>query len=58
MNFSSELLFFFSVLGAFNGIVLSIYILITAGKKHISNKFLGIAILMLSIRAESWLVIL
>ncbi len=51
MNFSSELLFFFSVLGAFNGIVLSIYILITAGKKHISNKFLGIAILMLSIRA-------
>lgn len=51
MNFSSELLFFFSALGAFNGIVLSVYILITAGRKHISNIFLAIALLMLSIRA-------
>ena len=51
MNFSSELLFFFSALGAFNGIVLSVYIFVTAGKKHIANRFLSIALLMLSIRA-------
>ncbi|MEL7147578.1 MAG: AraC family transcriptional regulator, partial [Bacteroidota bacterium] len=51
MNFNSELLFFFSALGAFNGIVLGIYIFFAAGKKHIANKFLAVAVLMLSIRA-------
>ena len=51
MNFSSELLFFFSALGAFNGIVLSAYIFFTAGRKHMANRFLAIALCMLSIRA-------
>ena len=51
MNLSSEYLFFFSALGAFNGVVMSIYILFVEGKKHIGNTFLGIALLMLSVRA-------
>ncbi|MEX0289089.1 MAG: helix-turn-helix domain-containing protein [Flavobacteriaceae bacterium] len=51
MSFNSELLFFFSALGAFNGIILSIYILIVGGKKHRGNIFLGIALIMLCVRA-------
>ena len=51
MSFNSELLFFFSALGAFNGIILSIYMLIVGGKKHLGNIFLGIALIMLSVRA-------
>lgn len=50
MEFSRELLFFFSALGAFNGLVLSLYFLFFAKPKHISNKFLGIFLFMLSIR--------
>ncbi len=50
MEFSRELLFFFSALGAFNGLVLSLYFLIFVKPKHISNKFLGAFLLMLSIR--------
>ena len=50
MEFSRELLFFFSALGAFNGIVLSLYFILFAKPKQISNKFLGIFLLMLSIR--------
>ena len=44
------LLFFFSGLGAFNGLLLSIYFLFFARPKHISNRFLGALLLMLSIR--------
>ncbi len=50
MEFNRELLFFFSALGAFNGLVLSLYFLFYVKPKHISNKFLGAFLLMLSIR--------
>jgi AraC-like DNA-binding protein len=50
VEISSELLFFFSALGAFNGIVLSFYFLFFAKPKHISNHFLGAFLLMISIR--------
>ena len=50
MEFSRELLFFFSALGAFNGLVLSLYFLLYVKPYHISNKFLGAFLLMLSIR--------
>ena len=50
MEVSRELLFFFSALGAFNGLVLSLYFLIFAKPKHISNSFLGAFLAMLSIR--------
>lgn len=50
MDISRELLFFFSALGAFNGIVLSLYFLFRAKPKHISNQFLGAFLLMMSIR--------
>ena len=50
MEISRELLFFFSALGAFNGIVLSFYFLFFAKTKHISNHFLGAFLLMISIR--------
>ena len=50
MDISRELLFFFSALGAFNGIVLGFYFLFFAKPKHISNRFLGAFLLMLSIR--------
>lgn len=50
MEFSKELLFFFSILGAFNGLVLAFYFLFVAKPKTISNRFLGALILMISIR--------
>jgi len=50
MEFNRELLFFFSALGAFNGIVLSLYFLFYVKSQHVSNKFLGAFLLMLSIR--------
>ena len=50
MEFSRELLFFFSALGAFNGVVLSLYFLLFAKPRSISNKFLGFFLLMISIR--------
>ena len=50
MEFSRELLFFFSALGAFNGLLLSLYFIFFVKPKTLSNKFLGIFILMLSIR--------
>lgn len=43
-------LFFFSALGAFNGLIISAYFLFFAKPKHISNYFLGALILALSIR--------
>ncbi len=50
MEYNRELLFFFSALGAFNGLVLSLYFLLFAKPEHISNKFLGAFLLMISIR--------
>ena len=50
MIFNNQLLFFFSALGAFNGLLLSFYFIFFAKPKHISNRFLGVFLLMLSIR--------
>lgn len=50
MEFSRELLFFFSALGAFNGLLLGLYFLLFARPKHLSNYFLGALLISLSIR--------
>lgn len=50
MEVSSELLFFFSALGAFNGFLLGIYYSFFRKPKHISNFFLGGFLICLSIR--------
>lgn len=50
MEVSRELLFFFSALGAFNGLLMALYFIFIAKPKHISNVFLGLFLLMLSIR--------
>lgn len=50
MEFSRELLFFFSALGAFNGVLLSTYFLFFVRPKKLSNAFLGALLLALSIR--------
>ncbi len=50
MDISNELLFFFSALGAFNGLLLGFYFWFYAKPKHISNLFLGGLMISLSIR--------
>jgi len=50
MEVGRELLFFFSALGAFNGLLMGLYFLFFARPKHISNYFLGAFLLSLSIR--------
>jgi AraC-like DNA-binding protein len=50
MNFSKETIFFFSALGAFNGLLLSAYLLFFAKKRMSSHFFLGILLLALSMR--------
>lgn len=50
MEISSELLFFFSALGAFNGFLLGFYFSFFKRPKHISNFFLGAMLICLSIR--------
>lgn len=50
MEVSRELLFFFSALGAFNGIGIGLYFLLFAKPKVASNYFLGVLVLALSIR--------
>lgn len=50
MNFANKLLFFFSFLGAFNGLIAGIYFLFFTAKKHLSNYFLGALLLALSLR--------
>ncbi len=47
---SQQLLFFFSAVGAFNGIVVGLYFLFFARPKQLSNLFLGSLFLALSIR--------
>ena len=50
MNIGKELLFFFSTLGAFNGLVLGLYFFFFTRKKYLVNYFLGALLLALSIR--------
>ncbi|QDW19087.1 AraC family transcriptional regulator [Flavobacterium sp. KBS0721] len=50
MDTSKELLFFFSALGVFNGIVLSVYFFFFTKKNLLTNYFLGALLFALSIR--------
>ncbi|WP_293310182.1 helix-turn-helix domain-containing protein [Pedobacter sp. UBA5917] len=50
MNISNQLLFFFSALGVFNSVVLSLYLLFFKKNKNKSDLFLGLLLLSLSIR--------
>ncbi|MCC9061966.1 helix-turn-helix domain-containing protein [Flavobacterium piscisymbiosum] len=50
MNTSKELLFFFSALGVFNGIILGVYFFFFTKKKYLTNYFLGALLFALSIR--------
>ncbi len=50
MDFSNELLFFFSALGAFNGVLLSLYFFFIAKPKNISSYLLGGLLAVISIR--------
>lgn len=50
MSFGEKVLFFFSALGAFNGLILSCYFFFFTSKKHLSNYLLGALLLVLSIR--------
>lgn len=50
MMASEQLLFFFSALGAFNGILLSVYFAVNANKKVFTNYYLSFLLLVLSIR--------
>jgi AraC-like DNA-binding protein len=47
---NGQLLFFFSALGAFNGIILTIYFAFMAKRKSFSNYFLSLMMFVLSIR--------
>ncbi|MDR6922759.1 MULTISPECIES: AraC family transcriptional regulator [Chryseobacterium] len=50
MTFGQQMLFFFSAVGAFNGLLLGIYLLFVKKLKYIPDFFLGLLLLMLSIR--------
>jgi len=50
VSINQQLLFFFSALGAFNGLLLCIYFIFIREPKHRSNIFLGLLLMMLSIR--------
>ena len=50
MDFSNKALFFFSFLGVFNGLILSIYFFFFTSKKQLSGYLLGSLLLVLSIR--------
>lgn len=50
MNTGKEVLFFFSALGAFNGLVLGLFLLFFTQKKYLANYFLGALLLTLSVR--------
>ena len=50
MSLADKALFFFSFLGAFNGLILGIYFLFFTSKKHLSNYLFGALLLVLSIR--------
>ncbi|PUB35394.1 AraC family transcriptional regulator [Elizabethkingia sp. YR214] len=50
MTIGQQILFFFSTIGAFNGLLLGSYLLFVRKLKYIPNFFLGLLLLMLSIR--------
>jgi len=50
MTFGQQLLFFFSAVGAFNGLLLGIYLLFVKKLKYVADFFLGLILLTLSIR--------
>ncbi|WP_299437305.1 helix-turn-helix transcriptional regulator [uncultured Aquimarina sp.] len=50
MDVQSQLLFFFSALGAFNGIIVGLFFLFYVKPSHKSHVFLGLLLLALSIR--------
>ena len=50
MELNNQLLFFFSALGVFNGLLLSIYLMFFVKPKHIANQLLGLLMVMLCIR--------
>ncbi|KAF2509867.1 helix-turn-helix domain-containing protein [Flavobacterium foetidum] len=50
MDAGKELLFFFSALGAFNGLILGVYFFFFTKKKYLTNYFLGALLFALSIR--------
>lgn len=50
MNFSNNILFFVSALGAFNGFLLSVYFLFFNKTKTVATTFLGLLLLALSMR--------
>lgn len=50
MNFENQLIFFFSALGAFNGLLLSFYFAYSTKYKKFSNYFLSLLLFVLSIR--------
>ena len=57
MNFAKQFVFFLSVLGAFNGLILTFYFAFIARKKHFSNYFLALLLLTLSIRITKFVVL-
>ncbi|MTI32098.1 helix-turn-helix domain-containing protein, partial [Xanthovirga aplysinae] len=50
MDLKDLLLFFFSALGAFNGLILGTFFLIKARKEQLSNYFLGALLIVLSVQ--------
>jgi AraC-like DNA-binding protein len=52
MTFGQQMLFFFSAIGAFNGLLLGIYLLFIKKLKHIPDFFLGLILLTLSTRVS------
>jgi AraC-like DNA-binding protein len=50
MDFSRELLFFFSALGVFNATLLTLYFLFGGSRRRFTNLYLGLLMLALSIR--------
>ncbi|MBK1894286.1 helix-turn-helix domain-containing protein [Chryseobacterium paridis] len=50
MTFGQQMLFFFSAVGAFNGLLLGVYLLFVKKLKYIPDFFLGLILLTLSIR--------
>lgn len=50
MTLGNNLLFFFSALGAFNGLIIGTYFLCFTAKKNLSNYLLGALLIALSIR--------
>lgn len=50
MSIGQQILFFVSLLGAFNGLVLSIYLFVSKKVKSVATLFLGVLLLAISIR--------